>query len=48
MAKSLPAYGPGLRGRARAVSELPLAAALHVTEMAALATGSVRHRTPFL
>jgi GT2 family glycosyltransferase len=47
-AKSLPAYGPGPRGRARAVSELPLAAALHTAEMAALAVGSARHRTLFL
>lgn len=45
---SLPAYGGGLRGRARAVSELPAHAVLDVVEVAALARGSVRHRSLLL
>jgi GT2 family glycosyltransferase len=38
-------YGTGPRGRIRALSELPARAAVDVTEVAALATGSLRHRT---
>jgi GT2 family glycosyltransferase len=48
VAAALPHYGHTPRGRIRAVSELPLVAALHAAEMAALASGSVRHRTVFL
>jgi GT2 family glycosyltransferase len=47
-AQALPDYGPEPRGRLRALSELPLAAVVDTTEMAALARGSVRHRTLFL
>lgn len=47
-AKAAPSYGPGPRGRLRAVTELPAAAVLDVAEVAALARGSVRHRTLFL
>jgi GT2 family glycosyltransferase len=45
---ALPAYGSGARGRLRAISELPLVAAVDATEIAALAGGSLRHRTLFL
>jgi len=45
---SLPAYGPGARGRLRAVSELPAHAVLDVVEVAALARGSIRHRSLLL
>lgn len=45
---SLPSYGSGWRGRARAVSELPAHAVLDVVEVAALARGSVRHRSLLL
>jgi glycosyltransferase involved in cell wall biosynthesis len=45
---SLPPYGHSLRGRARGLSELPLVAALHGVEMAALAAGSLRHRALLL
>jgi GT2 family glycosyltransferase len=45
---SLPGYGRGWRGRARAVSELPAHAVLDVVEVAALARGSVRHRSLLL
>jgi hypothetical protein len=45
---ALPSYGPGLRGRLRAVSELPGQAVGDLVELAALARGSVRHRTLFL
>ncbi len=45
---SLPSYGSSLRGRARAVSELPAHAVLDVVEVAALARGSVRHRSLLL
>lgn len=38
-------YGTGPRGRVRALSELPARAAIDVTEVAALAKGSLRHRT---
>ena len=45
---ALPSYGPGARGRLRAVSELPGQAAVDAVELAALVRGSVRHRTLFL
>ncbi|MCW3017167.1 MAG: glycosyltransferase family 2 protein [Solirubrobacterales bacterium] len=45
---SLPSYGSGIRGRVRAVSELPAHAVLDVVEVAALARGSVRHRSLLL
>lgn len=45
---SLPSYGPGPRGRARAVCELPAHAILDLVEVAALARGSVRHRSLLL
>jgi hypothetical protein len=38
-----PSYGPGPRGRLRAVAELPSAALVDVGEVTALARGSVRH-----
>jgi hypothetical protein len=41
-------YGTGPRGRIRALSELPARAAIDLTELAALAKGSVRHRTLLL
>lgn len=47
-AGSLPSYGSGWRGRARAVSELPSHAVLDVVEVVALARGSVRHRSLLL
>jgi hypothetical protein len=40
-----PAYGPHPRGRVRALAELPLCAVADLGEMAALARGSVAHRT---
>ena len=45
---ALPSYGSGPRGRARAVTELPGQAVVDAVEVAALAAGSVRHRTLFL
>jgi glycosyltransferase involved in cell wall biosynthesis len=45
---ALPSYGAGKRGLARAVTELPGQAAIDAVEVAALATGSVKHRTLFL
>src|SRR4051812_37717925 len=41
-------YGTGPRGRARALSELPARAAIDLTELAALAKGSLRHRSLLL
>ena len=41
-------YGTGPRGRMRALIELPGRAAIDVAEVAALAEGSVRHRTLLL
>src|SRR4051812_30054020 len=41
-------YGTGPRGRVRALSELPARAAIDVTEVAALAKGSLRHRSLLL
>jgi GT2 family glycosyltransferase len=46
--EALPAYGSGLRGRLRAVSELPGRALIDAVEMAALVRGSVKHRTLLL
>jgi hypothetical protein len=43
-----PAYGGGLRGRARSLLELPGRAAIDVAEVVALAGGSIRYRTFFL
>jgi GT2 family glycosyltransferase len=43
-----PRYGHGARGLVRAASELPGRAALDATEIAALASGSVRYRTLLL
>jgi GT2 family glycosyltransferase len=43
-----PYYGPGLRGRIRALTELPSAALVDVAEIAALAVGSVEARTLLL
>jgi GT2 family glycosyltransferase len=45
VAHALPNYGPNPRGRLRAFSELPQVAALDAAEFAALARGSIRHRT---
>lgn len=46
--KAQPHYGPSARGRARALTEAPAAMAVDLAEMAALAVGSVKHRTLFL
>ena len=46
--EAMPAYGPSVRGRIRAASELPVALALDVVEFAGMVAGSVRHRTVFL
>jgi len=46
--ESLPSYGPGLRGRVRALSELPGHAVIDLVELAALTRGSVRHRSLLL
>jgi hypothetical protein len=43
LAHTLPSYGPGPRGRARALSELPGALAIQLAEVAVLGAGSVRH-----
>ena len=45
---ALPSYGASRRGVARAVAELPVQALIDAVEVAALATGSARHRTLFL
>jgi len=44
----LPRYGGDVRGRLRALSELPAWAAVDLVETAALLRGSVRHRSPLL
>jgi len=41
---SMPSYGPSLRGRLRALSELPAHAAIDATEFAAMVRGSIRYR----
>ncbi len=46
--ESLPSYGRSPRGIARAVSELPGHALIDIVEFAALARGSVRHRSLLL
>jgi GT2 family glycosyltransferase len=46
--ESLPSYGPGMRGRLRAFSELPGHAVIDLVEFAALTRGSVRHRSLLL
>jgi GT2 family glycosyltransferase len=43
-----PAYGSSWRGRVRAAAELAPQAAIDTVELAALAHGSIRHRTIFL
>ena len=43
--ESLPSYGSSLRGRVRAVAELPPHLAIDLVETAALLRGSVRHRS---
>ena len=43
-----PSYGPGPRGRLRALSELPANALVDLAEVAALVRGSVRHRSLLL
>jgi GT2 family glycosyltransferase len=43
-----PSYGSSPRGLARAASELPARLAVDVVETAAMARGSLRHRTPML
>ena len=48
LAYALPEHRPTFRARCRAVAGLPAQALLDVAEMAALAKGSVRHRTFFL
>lgn len=47
-AQRLPSYGPSPRGRVRAVAELPGRAVVDAAEVAALAWGSVEHRTLLL
>ena len=43
-----PNYGHHPRARMRALLEVPGRYAIDVAEMAALAWGSIKHRTPFL
>jgi hypothetical protein len=43
-----PSYGPDLRGHVRAAGELPSLAVVDAAEVAALAWGSVEHRTLML
>lgn len=43
-----PSYGGSARGRLRAISELPAAAAIDAVEMAAVARGAIEERTPLL
>jgi glycosyltransferase involved in cell wall biosynthesis len=45
---SLPYYGPGKRNLAFRLRQLPRRLAIDLTEMAVLARGSVRHRSPLL
>jgi len=47
-AAALPSYGSSPRGRLRAATELPGRAVVDLVELAALARGSVRHRTVLL
>jgi GT2 family glycosyltransferase len=48
IAEALPSYGSSLRGRARAVSELPAHLLIDVAETAAMIRGSIRYRTLIL
>lgn len=43
-----PSYGPGARGRLRALSELPVNALVDCAEVAALVRGSIHHRSLLL
>ena len=45
---SLPWYGPGKRNLVFRVRQAPRRAAIDLTEMAVLARGSLRHRSPLL
>jgi hypothetical protein len=45
---TLPSYGSGWRGRARAVSELPVRAVVDVFELGVAVRGAIRYRTLFL
>ena len=45
---AMPSYGTGLRGRARAVSELPVRAVVDAFELGVAARGALRYRTFFL
>jgi GT2 family glycosyltransferase len=45
---TLPSYGSGWRGRARAVSELPVRAVVDVFELGVALRGAIRYRTLFL
>jgi glycosyltransferase involved in cell wall biosynthesis len=45
---ALPSYGAGWRGRARAISELPLRAVVDVFELGVAIRGAIRYRTLFL
>jgi hypothetical protein len=46
--QSLPWYGPGKRNFVFRVRQAPRRAAIDLTEMAVLARGSLRHRSPLL
>jgi GT2 family glycosyltransferase len=48
VAHRLPSYGPGARGRLRALAELPGLALVDAAEVAVAAAGSVRYRTLLL
>jgi GT2 family glycosyltransferase len=48
IAAARPAYGSSPRGLARAASELPGRALVDAVEMAGIARGAVRHRSPLL
>ncbi|MBI5104897.1 MAG: glycosyltransferase [Solirubrobacterales bacterium] len=48
LAQAAPRYGWDARGRARSVAELPAQALLDATEMAIVARGAVKARTPLL
>ncbi|MDX6666097.1 MAG: hypothetical protein QOG68_2303 [Solirubrobacteraceae bacterium] len=48
IASALPSYGSSPRGRVRAASELPGRLVVDAVEMAGVARGSLRHRTPLL
>jgi glycosyltransferase involved in cell wall biosynthesis len=48
IAEALPSYGSSLRGRARAVSELPAHLLIDLAETATMIRGSIRYRTLIL